>query len=692
MDAPDSLENSVQARMTSLQREVEAVFSATGPLANSDADYQVRPAQLAMAGAVAAAIEQHAVLVTEAGTGVGKTFAYLVPVLLSGARTLLSTATKSLQDQLYLRDLPRLSAALGLPLSAAMLKGRASYLCTHRLQMARQGELPDRWAVRTLSKVEQWAQTTRTGDLAELEGLDERSSVIPLVTSTRDNCLGTECAQFKGCHVFRARREAMGADVVVVNHHLFFADLNLRDTGVAELLPSVEVAVFDEAHQLTEAGIQFLGDNLGSAQLVDFCRDVLRTGLEQARGLLPWQDLVAACERAMQQWRLACAGPVRSVRQAMKLRWNERAEQPDFQASLGQLDQTLQAMVQALAPVAAVSPDMAKLLERAETLQGRAAAFAAPASVDAVRWIELTPLHVRMIESPLDIRHALREQIQGAAKAWVFTSATLGDDPALSWFTQATGLEDAVVLRADSPFDYARQARLYIPSTFPQPNEAEHPQAVADLASRCARVLQGRTFVLTTTLRALRTIGDALRSEFERRGEGFQVLQQGDMPKRQLIEQFLASERCVLVGSQSFWEGIDVPGDALQCVLIDKLPFPPPNDPLVEARVQRLQAQGRNAFADFFVAEAAISLKQGAGRLIRSESDHGLLVVCDPRMAKMSYGKRLRAALPPMTMLGKESEALAWLAALSRARLSGGSVPVEEEGALPESPPGLGAS
>lgn len=654
------------ARPTSLQKEVAAVFSAAGPLATADPDYQLRPPQLAMADAVAQAIDGQSVLVVEAGTGVGKTFAYLVPVLLSGARALISTATKSLQDQLYLRDLPRLSEALGLPLSAAMLKGRASYLCTHRLEMARQlGELPDRWAVRTLSKVEQWSRVTRTGDLAELDGLDERSSVIPLVTSTRDNCLGTECGHFKSCHVFRARREAMAADVVVVNHHLFFADLNLRDTGVAELLPSVEVAVFDEAHQLTEAGIQFLGDNLGSAQMVDFCRDVLRIGLEQARGLLPWVELVAACERAMQQWRLACAGPLRSVRQVMKLRWNERVEQAGFRDALAQLDQALQAMTHALEPVAAVSPDMAKLLERAEVLQGRAAAFAAPASMDAVRWIELTPLHARMIESPLDIRHALREQIDGTAKGWVFTSATLGDDAALSWFTQSAGLVDARVLRADSPFEYPRQARLYIPSTFPQPSEECHAHAVADLALRCVRALQGRTFVLTTTLRALRTIGDALRREFEQRGEGFQVLQQGDMPKRQLIEQFLAGGRCVLVGSQSFWEGIDVPGKALQCVLIDKLPFPPPNDPLVEARVQRLQAQGRNAFSEFFVAEAAISLKQGAGRLIRSETDQGLLVVCDPRMAKMNYGKRLRAALPPMTLISEEAEALAWLTSLA---------------------------
>ncbi len=643
----------------------------------SDPGYQVRPAQLAMARAVAQVIDDGTVLVTEAGTGVGKTFAYLVPVLLSGARTLISTATKSLQDQLYLRDLPRLSSALGMPLSAAMLKGRASYLCTHRLEMARHGELPDRWSVLTLAKIERWSQTTRTGDLAELDALDERSSVIPLVTSTRDNCLGSECPQFKGCHVFRARREAMAADVVVVNHHLFFADLNLRDTGMAELLPSVEVAVFDEAHQLPEAGIQFLGENLGSAQLVDFHRDLLRVGLEQARGLMPWADLVSASERAMLRWRLACAGTIRSVRQTTKLRWHERAEVAEFSQALHELGLSLQALVLALESVSGVSGDMGKLLERAESLAERAEAFSKPASVDVVRWIELTALHARMMESPLDIRHALTEQIEGSAKAWVFTSATLGEDAALSWFTQATGLEGATTLRADSPFDYARHARLFVPPVFPAPSEVNHPQAVAVLAARCARALGGRTFVLTTTLRALRAIGEALQAEFKREGDELIVLQQGDSPKRQLIDQFLANSQCVLVGSQSFWEGIDVRGDALQCVVIDKLPFPPPHDPWVEARVRRLQEQGRNAFTEFFVAEAAVSLKQGAGRLIRSETDHGLLVVCDPRMAKMSYGKRLTAALPPMTTLSSEAEALDWLASLRAAhRMRGGLHPL----------------
>jgi ATP-dependent DNA helicase DinG len=281
-----------------------------------------------------------------------------------------------------------------------------------------------------------------------------------------------------------------------------------------------------------------------------------------------------------------------------------------------------------------------------------------------VRWIDLSPHQARLVESPLDIRDALREQMEAAPRAWIFTSATLGDDERLSWFTESAGLDDALTLRVGSPFDYEAHARLYIPAAFPKPNEPGHPPAVAALAARCARALGGRTFVLTTTLRALQTVGDRLRDTFETEGDNIQVLMQGSMPKRQLLQQFLAQPRSVLVGSQSFWEGIDVPGDALQCVMIDKLPFPPPNDPLVEARVKRLESEGRNPFSEYFIAEAAVSLKQGAGRLIRSETDRGLLVICDPRMAGMNYGKRLRDALPPMTRVMAESEALEWLEGL----------------------------
>jgi ATP-dependent DNA helicase DinG len=660
----------------SLEGLVVQAFSADGALARAEPGYAQRDVQQQFALAVARAIDVREALVAEAGTGVGKTYAYLVPVLLSGRRALVSTATKSLQDQLFLRDLPRLLQALGIPARVALLKGRSSYLCTHRLEQARQAgapggpaALPDRFAVRALARIETWANATRSGDLAEIEGLDDRSPVIPLVTSTRDNCLGSDCPQFASCHVVRARREAMAADLVVINHHLFFADIALRDTGVAELLPSVDVAVFDEAHQLVDTGVQFLGRTLGTAQAIDLARDLLAVGQTQARGLADWSGLAAGLDHAARDLRLHAAGPLREIRGLLKLRWAERAGQAGFEDSVSALEAAADQAAASAQAVIDVGPDLARLQERAQDLAQSARLFKAEAAADRVRWIDLSPHAVRLVESPLDIRDMLTEQRARAPKAWIFTSATLGDDAALSWFTRATGLEgDARTLRLGSPFDYAANARLFVPERFPKPNESGHAQAVAELAVRCAAALQGRTFVLTTTLRALPLVAETLRRGLDEAGASdVEVLVQGSGPKRALLQRFLAARAAVLVGSQTFWEGIDVPGDALQCVIIDKLPFPPPNDPLVEARVRRVETAGGRPFDECFVADAAVSLKQGAGRLVRSETDRGLLVVCDPRMAKMPYGRRLIAALPPMSRVVDEPSALAWLAELAAA-------------------------
>nr|WP_236589820.1 ATP-dependent DNA helicase [Ramlibacter aurantiacus] len=621
-----------------------------------------------MALAVARTIEQGGVLVVEAGTGVGKTFSYLVPALLSGEKVLLSTATKTLQDQLFGRDLPRLVQALGLPVRTALLKGRASYLCIHRMELARQdATLADRQAVRSLARIEEWAHVTRTGDLAELPGLDERSPVIPLVTSTRENCLGAQCPRFRACHVNHARREALASDVVVVNHHLFFADLAVRESGMAELLPTVRVAIFDEAHQLNETGVQFLGVQLGTGQLVDFARDVLGAGLQLARGMCDWQQVAAGVEQAARELRLTAGRTPTGAR----LRWDGEAPEQvaprDWDAALDAVSRACDAALEALETVHEVAPDFLRLAERARTLAERADRFVRPCDPASVRWLDVG-LQLRLVESPLDIAQAVRTRLlrlpaQGegeaadpaSGRAWIFTSATLGDDARLSWFTEPCGLQDAQVLRVGSPFDYAAQAGLYIPRDFPRPNEPTHSGRVAALAADAVRLLGGRTLVLTTTLRALRTIGDALQVRFGGTDDP-EVLVQGQWPKRRLIERFregssAGGRGCVLVASASFWEGVDVPGDQLQLVVVDKLPFPPPGDPLVEARSRRLEAQGRSPFGDYHLPEAAVALKQGAGRLIRRESDRGVLVVCDPRLASMPYGRRLLSALPPMRRL-----------------------------------------
>jgi ATP-dependent DNA helicase DinG len=660
--------------LAALRAEVAAAFAPGGELSQVDAGFRPRPGQTQMADAVATTLAHRDVLVVEAGTGVGKTYAYLVPVLLSGLRTLVSTATKSLQDQLFGRDLPRLTAALGLPVRLALLKGRGAYLCLQRLDIARQqAQLPDRASVRLLARIETWAQSTGSGDLSEIDQLDERSPVIPLVTSSRENCLGSDCPRYRECHVMAARREAMTADIVVVNHHLYFADLALRDSGVAELLPSVEAVVFDEAHQLSEAGVNFLGSQLSTAQLIDFTRDLQAIGLTQARGQKAWALLAAAIEQAARELRLAAAG---SLRAQARLRWEERAAQPEFIQALAQAAAACEAAVNDLADVAGASPDLAKLHERAAELAARLCRFGVPEAAERVRWIELTHHHARLAEAPLDIRETLREQVESQARAWVFTSATLGAEATLRWFTESAGLEEAHTLQVQSPFDYGAHARLYVPLPFPRPGDPGHLPAVAALAARCALALGGRTFVLTTTLKAMQLLAEWMEEQFKADLDAapIQLLVQGSAPKRALLQRFVAGPRCVLIGSQSFWEGIDVPGEALQCVLIDKLPFPPPGDPLVQARSRRIEAQGGDAFADHFVAEAAISLKQGAGRLIRSEADRGLLVVCDPRLQQMGYGRRLREALPPMQPVSSEADALAWLHALAGANREDGRI------------------
>ena len=665
-----------------LQAQVQEAFSAGSALSRVIEEFAARPGQTDMALAIARTIETGGVLVVEAGTGVGKTFSYLVPALLSGARVLLSTATKTLQDQLFARDLPQLVQALGLPVRCALLKGRGSYLCLHRMEAARQDPaLHDSRLARTLSKVEHWAQVTRSGDLAELPGLDEHSALLPHITSTRDNCLGAQCPKFRACHVNLARREAMAADIVVINHHLFFADLAVRESGMAELLPSVQTVIFDEAHQLNETGLQFLGRTLTTGQVLDFAKDVLATGLLLARGLADWHSLSSDAEHAARQLRLA----VGRMPAAARLRWAGAApEQIDPTAWETAMQELLAACTRAMSGLASASeigPDFERLRERAQTLCESTSFFLSPCDPASVRWID-AGVQLRLVESPLDIAKAVQEKMLGPVadadnrRSWIFTSATLGDDLELRWFTEPCGLTDATKLRVESPFDYTRQAAVYVPRDLPKPADPQHGAHVAAHVARWAAQLGGRTLVLTTTLRALRTISEALAARFAD-GSSMQVLVQGQGSKRELMDRLRNASRddgpgCILVASASFWEGIDVPGDALQLVVIDKLPFPPPNDPLVEARTRRLEAQGRSPFNDYFIPEAAVALKQGAGRLIRRESDRGVLVVCDTRLASMGYGRRLMAALPPMRRLQSDAELTDLLQELTRTSTTDG--------------------
>lgn len=669
----------------SLHDQVAAAFAQDGWLSRAEPHFRPRAGQTEMAMAVAQTIEDGGVLVVEAGTGVGKTFSYLVPALLSGQRVLVSTATKALQDQLYLRDLPRLVQALGLPLRVARLKGRSSYVCLHRLGQVHQSKVPlDPQVLRAVARVQDWSRGTRSGDLAELPGLAENSTVAALVTSTKDNCVGSSCAHWEQCHVNTARAQALQADVCVVNHHLFFADMEVRDSGVAQLLPTAGVVVIDEAHQLNETGIQFAGWVLGTRQLQSYIKDVLADVTLHARGLADWMQLLGQLEQALNEWRAVGAG----IAPGSRLRWlgaaPEGLSDKAWRGGLHAVGQSLRALLLVLAKVAETAHALVALYERGARLLSQLASFAQPVPDDAVRWLEVTRHHLRLMESPLTIAHLMRAHMQPQeaddpasqpSKAWVFTSATLGDDEDLRWFTETCGLRQAQVLRVDSPFDYASQAVLYVPEDIPEPaQQVAHSAAVAQLAGDGAAALGGRTLVLTTTLKALGAIGQQLQQRFGLL-EPMDVLVQGQGPKHVLMERFRAGtlhgRGCILVASSTFWEGVDIPGDALQLVVIDKLPFPPPDDPLVEARSRQMEMLGRSPFADYMLPEACMALKQGAGRLIRRETDQGILVVADARLRTKAYGKRLVAALPPMQRIGTQE---AWQQALQQ--LVQGSAPV----------------
>lgn len=644
-----------------LVAQVARVFGAGGVLSDAVPEYQPRAGQQAMADAVARSMDSGGVLVVEAGTGVGKTYAYLVPALLSGRKVLLSTATKALQDQLFTRDIPELLVTLKSPARVALLKGRTSYVCLHRLAMARQhGLLQSAVPLRLLAQVETWVTATRTGDVAEVPALEESVQVLPLVTSTRENCTASKCPRYQECFLYKARREAMTADVVVINHHLFFADANVRESGVAELLPSVHAVIFDEAHQLNDIGVQFLGRQWSTGQLLNLGRDVVFVGLQWARGMADWQLLVEQLEMAVVDLQLALQ---ESGTSAVRLQWQQSipvgVASDLWQRRLKRLTDNMTALYQSLQGVAAAHPEISALAERAGYFQSLLERSALPAEDGMIRWLD-NSTRLRSVESPMDISDAMRSKVLGALEpggqqSWIFTSATLGPGGDMAWFVESAGLQGAQLLKVDSPFDYPRQAALYVPTSFPAPSHPAHGARVAALAAQGAQLLGGRTLVLTTTLRAMRLIGESIRTLLPAHLD-MTVLVQGERSKRELLERFQSREGlgCVLVASASFWEGVDIPGHSLQLLLIDKIPFAPPDDPLLQARCQKIDDAGGNSFSEVQLPMAAVALRQGVGRLIRRESDRGVLVVCDARLRQMGYGRKLLSALPPMRILKDE--------------------------------------
>ncbi len=644
--------------------DLSSVFAADGALARAIPGYRVRPQQLEMAERIAEAIRRHGVLVAEAGTGTGKTFAYLVPALLAGGKVIISTGTKTLQDQLFQRDLPVVRAALKAPATIALLKGRSNYVCHYHLARAREsGRFLSREEAGHILAIDRFARVTKSGDRAECSEVPEDSGAWAAATSTRENCLGQECPHYKDCFVMAARREAQAADVVVVNHHLFFADVMLRDTGVAELLPACNTVIFDEAHQLPETPSLFFGESLSPAQLHDLARDARREGIAAAPDFRELQDGGRDLEKAARDLRLAAPGENQRLAAAQLppafLEVAERAA-----AALAEFGRLLESQAQR-------SEGLEHCWRRAQELAATLGRWRDAAEPGLVRWAEVFSQSLALNATPLFIADIFRKQMEGHPRAWIFTSATLAVERDFSHFCGELGLDQGENAAETgcwgSPFDYPNQALLYAPQGMPDPNGRDYNAAVVEAAWPLIRASRGRAFVLCTSLRAMRRIHELLAERFAAEGFEHPLLLQGEGSRSALLARFRRLGNAVLVASQSFWEGVDVRGDALSLVVIDKLPFAPPDDPVLAARIEHLKQSGRNAFMEYQLPRAVISVKQGAGRLIRDEADRGVLMICDPRLVSKAYGKRVWRSLPAMRRTREADEALAFLEAMADA-------------------------
>jgi ATP-dependent DNA helicase DinG len=623
--------------------DLTQLFSAAGALAEAIPGYRMRTQQVEMAEAIADAIDQCKVLVAEAGTGTGKTFAYLVPALLSGGKVIISTGTKTLQDQLFNRDLPAVRNALKIPVTVAMLKGRANYVCHFHLERAaNEGRFLNREDASYVHVIRNFAQNSSTGDKSELSSVPETATIWPAVTSTRDNCIGQECGFYKECFVMEARKRALAADVVVVNHHLFFADVMLRDEGVSELLPAANTVIFDEAHQLPETAGLFFGEDISTSQLMDLARDAHAEYLTTAKDCVALPEATAALEKAVRDFRLVFGldGARMPVQKAL--------ERHGFQDAFTLMAEKIKALAAVLETQAERDPALENCWQRALALESQLKSWQAGADANLVRWVEVFTQSVQLHATPLSIAEIFGKQMEGHPRAWIFTSATLAVKSDFGHYLGQMGLPEAVTARWDSPFDYPSQSMLYVPQGMPAPNSPGYIPSVAATALPAIKASRGRAFVLCTSLRAMREIYALLKDAFERDGLDYPLLMQGDTSRTELLDRFRKLGNAVLVGSQSFWEGVDVRGEALSLVVIDKLPFAPPDDPVLAARIDKMNAEGRNAFMEYQLPYSVITLKQGAGRLIRDETDRGVLMICDPRIVEKHYGRKIWQSLPPM--------------------------------------------
>ncbi len=647
MSKPVSLSSPAARRSEGQNDGCGRLLDTGGAFENRLEGFAPRQAQIDMANEVEMALQDHRDLVVEAGTGIGKTLAYLVPALLSGQRVIVSTGTKTLQDQLFFRDLPLVREALDADVDVALLKGRANYLCIYRMNQAREdGRLPSREAVSELEALRSWSSRTRDGDLSISSVVTQESGLLPLVTSSPDNCLGSECPDFDSCWVAKARRKAQDADVVVVNHHLLFADMALKQSGFGEVLPGAGAFIVDEAHQAPATASQFFSVSITARQVSELCRDLKAETAEVSGALGTLRNPLEACRQSLDALQASVAEhlPERGS-------WAQFVANESVCEGLRRLDDSIHELCESLEALRGGSRGMDHCIERADELKRVLDRFDSGSVPGEVRWFERRGKGFALVITPLQLASSFSDFRESLDASWLFTSATLTVDGAFDHFTRQMGLTDADTLKLDSPFDYRKNALLWLPQGLPEPRD---PEFVPSLLGEIRPVLEasdGRAFLLFTSHRALQRAAEWLREH-----TGFRLFVQGEAPRSLLLEQFRESGNGVLLGSASFWEGVDVIGEALSLVVIDKLPFAAPDDPVMSARSEALRSEGVNPFMKFYLPQAVISLKQGAGRLIRDVRDRGVLAICDPRIVSRSYGRVFLDSLPPMKRVEDRNE------------------------------------
>ncbi|MDG2673228.1 ATP-dependent DNA helicase [Vibrio parahaemolyticus] len=619
---------------------IAKTFSSDGALGKAIPGFQARQPQIDMAEAVSSAIKEQSQLVVEAGTGTGKTFAYLVPALLSGKKVIISTGSKNLQEQLYHRDLPLMVNALGFYGQVALLKGRSNYLCLDRLsrQMVESHtNESDPTLLTQLVKVRSWSSETKTGDLGDCEDLPEDSMIIPTITSTNDNCLGKECPSYTDCFVLKARKRAMDSDIVVVNHHLFLADLAIKEAGFGELIPEADVFIFDEAHQLPDIASEYFGQSVSSRQIHDLAKDIEIAYRTEAKDMRQLQKVGDKLLQSAMDMRIVLGEP------GFRGNWREAMQSESIKRELVRLTDSLDLAIDVLKLALGRSQLLDTAFERANLIKGRIDRVCDVDITGYSYWYDTSPRHFTLHITPLSVADKFHEQIEIKQGAWIFTSATLAVSGDFKHFTDRLGLKPKQQFSLPSPFDYEKQARLCVPRYLPEPNSPGLADKLVRMLAPVIEANDGRCFFLCTSHSMMRELGEKFREVLD-----LPVLMQGEMSKQKTLAEFMELGNALLVATGAFWEGIDVRGDALSCVIIDKLPFTAPDDPLLKARIEDCRLRGGEPFAEVQIPDAVITLKQGVGRLIRDQKDHGALIICDNRLVTRDYGGTFLGSLPPI--------------------------------------------